>query len=78
MMIIENTIDNSPKVPRANFLGSDGLFCLLAYVSYKKWFLELWQQLKQLKTMEMSEAWPDTYNEGSIHQFQPEPTHKIH
>ena len=36
MMIIENTIDNSPKVPRANFLGSDGLFCLLAYVSYKR------------------------------------------
>ena len=23
---------------------------------------ELWQQHKQLKTMEMSEAWPDTYD----------------
>ena len=30
------------------------------------------------KTIEMSEAWPDTYNEGYIHQFQLEPTHKIH
>ena len=35
----------------------------------KKWFL---------KTMEMSEAWPDIFYEGYIHQFQPEPTHKIH
>ena len=25
---------------------------------------ELWQQLKQLETMEMSEAWPDTCNGG--------------
>ena len=24
---VENTISNSPKVPRAKFLGSDGLFC---------------------------------------------------
>ena len=28
--------------------------------------------------MEMSEAWPDTYNEGYTYQFQPDPTHKIH
>ena len=27
--------------------------------------------------MEMSEALPDTYDELYIHQFQPEPTHKI-
>ena len=26
----------------------------------------------------MSDAWPDTYNEGYIHQFQPKPTHKIY
>ena len=39
---------------------------------------ELWQQQKQLETMEMSEAWTDTFDEGYIHQFQPEPTHKIH
>ena len=26
--------------------------------------------------MEMSEAWPDTFDEEYIHQFQPEPTHK--
>ena len=45
-------------------LGPEGLFC--------------WQQHKQLKTMEMSEAWPDTYNERCIHQFQPEPIYKIH
>ena len=25
-----------------------------------------------------SEAWSNTYNEGYIHQFQPEPTYKIH
>ena len=24
------------------------------------------------------EVWPETYDEGYIHQFQPEPTHKIH
>ena len=38
---------------------------------------ELLQQYKQLKTMEMSEAWPDTLHVGYIHQLQPEPTHKI-
>ena len=41
-------------------------------------FLELWQQQKLLKTMEMSEAWPDISYEGYIYQVQPEPTHKIH
>ena len=25
-----------------------------------------------------SEAWPDSYGEGYIHQFQPETTHKTH
>ena len=31
------------------------------------------------KTMEICEAWPDTYEKGrKIHEFQPEPTHKIH
>ena len=44
----------------------------------KNYFYELWQQHKQLKTMEMSEALPDIYDEGYIHQFQPEPTPKIH
>ena len=39
---------------------------------------ELWQQHKQMKTMKMSETWPDTFYEGYIHQFQPEPIHKIH
>ena len=27
--------------------------------------------------MEMSEAWPDTFNERYIHQLQPELTHKM-
>ena len=36
-------------------------------------FYELWMHQKQL-----SDAWPDIYDEGYIHQFQPEPTHKIH
>ena len=26
----------------------------------------------------LSEAWRVTYDEGYIHQFQPEPTYKIH
>ena len=41
-------------------------------------FYELWQQHKQLRTIEMSETWPDIYDEWYIHQFQPEPTLKIH
>ena len=40
-------------------------------------FCELRQQRKLLKTMDMSGFWPDTYDEGYIHQFQPEPIHKI-
>ena len=40
-------------------------------------FYELWQPHKQQKTMEMSEALPDIFNEGYVNQFQPEPTHKI-
>ena len=28
-------------------------------------------------TMEMNETWPDIYNEGYIHKFQPGPTHRI-
>ena len=36
-------------------------------------FCELWHQHKQLKTMEMGETLSDTYDEGYIHQFQPEP-----
>ena len=45
----------------------------------KPWIYQVLQleQHKQLKTMEISEAWPDTFDEGYIHQFQPEPTHKI-
>ena len=27
--------------------------------------------------MEMNESGPDTFDEGYMHQFQPEPTHKI-
>ena len=46
-------------------------------VQTEKKFYKLWQQHKQLKTMEISEVWPDTYDEGYIHQFQPEPTHKF-
>ena len=57
-----------------NFLHSEDLFCW-----YKqKQIYELWQQHKQLETIEISQAWPDTYTEGLIHQFQPEATHKIY
>ena len=51
---------------------------ILLVQTRKKDFYELLQQHKQLKTMEMCEAWPDIYNEWYIHQFQPEHTHKIH
>ena len=47
------------------------------YKQKKSDFYELWQQHKQLKTMETSEAWPDTLDEGYIHQFQPEATCEI-
>ena len=30
-----------------------------------------------MSDMEISVAWPDTYDRSYIHQFQPEPTHKI-
>ena len=33
---------------------------------------------KLLKTMEMSKASPNNFDEAYIHQFQPEPTQKIH
>ena len=53
-------------------LDSEDLFCW--YKKKKKRdFYELWQQHKLLKTKEMSEVWPDTYDEQYIHQFQPEP-----
>ena len=41
-------------------------------------FYELWQEHKQLKTMQMSEAWPDILYEVHMHQFQPVSTHKNH
>ena len=56
-------------------LDSEDLFCCK---NEKSDFYELWQQHKQLETMEISEARPDTYDEGYIHQFQPESTHKIY
>ena len=56
-------------------LDSKDLFC---WCKQKTDFYELWQQHKQLKTTEISEAWPDIYDEGCIHQLQPECTHKIH
>ena len=34
-------------------------------------FYELWQQHKQLKIMEMSEAWPDIYDDEYIHHSNP-------
>ena len=47
-------------------------------IDEKSDFYELWQQHQLLKTMEMSEVWTDTYDEGYIHKFQLEPTQKIH
>ena len=51
---------------------------LSIWYKQKSDFYELWQQHKLLKTMEMSEAWPDIFYEGYIDQGQPEPTHKLH
>ena len=56
-----------------NFALDSDLF--LVSTNEKANFYELWQQLK---TMKMSEAWSDTYDEECIHQLQPEPTQKIH
>ena len=30
----ENTVDNSPKVPRANFQGSNGFFCFIGMCKF--------------------------------------------
>ena len=56
-------------------LDSEDLFCCK---NEKSDFYELWQQHKQLETMEMNEAWLDIHYEEYIYQFQPEPSHKIH
>ena len=42
---------------------------LLCWYKWKCDFYELWQLHKQLKTMEMNEAWPDTYDEGYIYIY---------
>ena len=34
-------------------------------------------EMETMKTMEMSEVWPDIYDEEYIHQLQPKPIHKI-
>ena len=85
------SIGNLPKVPRVRFLESDAIFCFIIICKFgsfknplatianeKNDFSGLWQQHKQLKTIDISEASPDTYHEGYIHQLQPEPTFKIH
>ena len=47
-------------------LDSDRLFF---WYKPKSDFYELWQQHKQMKTMEMSNAWPDSYIEGYIYIY---------
>ena len=46
-------------------LDSEDLFCW--YKRKKKDFYELWQQYKLMKTMEISEVLPDTYDKKYIH-----------
>ena len=90
---VENTISNSPKVLRAKFLESDGLFYFfsickfdrfknpfttitslselyLSFISFillitnkKTDFYNLRQQHKQLKTTDMKETLPYTYDD---------------
>ena len=55
--------------------GSEDLFC---WYKQTKWFIWTVATKKQLKTMEMSDPWLDTYNAGYIHWFHPELTNKIH
>ena len=52
------------------------LACLNFTLDSQDLFYELWQQHKQLKTMEMSKVWLDTHDEGYLHKFKPEPHHK--
>ena len=47
-------------------LNSEDLFC---WCKQKIDFYELWQQHKLLKSIEVSEVWPDTYDEGYIPEF---------
>ena len=51
-------------------LDSEDFFCCY---NWKKWFL--WTMVA---AGEVSEDWHDIYDEGYMHQFLPEPTHKIH
>ena len=44
----------------------------------KKLILKKVAAVQAAENQEMSEASPDTFNVGYIHQFHPEPTHKIH
>ena len=46
-------------------------------MSKKNDFYEPWQQHKQLKTMEISEAWSETDNEGHIHHSNLNPLTKL-
>ena len=55
-------------------LYSEDSFC---WCKQKNDFYKLWQHHRLLKTMKMSEACPDTYNEGYTHQFQLNPLTKF-
>ena len=50
-------------------LNSEDLFS--SYKVKTSDLYDLWQQYKQMRTIEMSEIWPDIYDKGYIHQFQP-------
>ena len=49
-----------------------GRFTLLVQTKRSD-FYELWQEHKQLKTMEMSKAWPDIFIEGYIYNIYMNP-----
>ena len=50
---------------------------LYFWYKQKEWFLWTMTAAKAAEN-HGDEAWPDTFDEGYIHQFQPSPTHKIH
>ena len=89
--LLRRLLSTLPKVLRAKFLGTDGHFCFTSmhvwqlqepslsepYFRFRRFILLLQLEKKISMSKWHSEVWPDTYDEGYIHQFQPELAHKI-
>ena len=89
--LLRRLLSTLPEVLRAKFLGTDGHFCFTSmhvwqlqepslsepYFRFRRFILLLQLEKKISMSKWHSEVWPDTYDEGYIHQFQPELAHKI-